>query len=221
MRVIKCKKGHYYDGEIYTRCPHCSNTEINEEKNNRKTIIGRLLSVKIKSTKAAKRDAGLEEKKDFNKNDFHEIEDNSETIDWKGENLTEYLHHEIKNTEDDGEYVTEIFTGVRSVPSLKQIRLQSSGENYVLGFLVKLNDPDKGSFTALYMKDNAAVNELIEYDRSDNKFYIAANESKKIIKLNGSVCENDKIYLDDRDVFEVDGGRYLFIEVCKGFSWTD
>ena len=32
MNLQKCSNGHYYDGDVYSSCPHCKNQQASEGK---------------------------------------------------------------------------------------------------------------------------------------------------------------------------------------------
>ena len=46
MDIIKCEKGHFYDADVFSECPHCNqriNEEVSEESEDTKLVVGWLV----------------------------------------------------------------------------------------------------------------------------------------------------------------------------------
>lgn len=188
MSVIRCKKGHYYDSEKFSQCPHCGIfTEDEEDK-----------------TVALRPSDGLRD------------EDKTVALRPEADSYSRFADQDDKTI---------------------SIYKEEKGVDYIVGWLVCIEGPEKGRDYRLYhgfnrigrdhsmpvavMEDLSIGREAsmaVVYEGKSNRFY-AVSQPGGTAYLNGGLLEAPKA-IKMGDIIEIGKSTFEFVAFCReGRVW--
>lgn len=207
MILKKCDNGHFYNGDKYNRCPHCSSARTKSIQK----VEDRLQRTEILYD--------CEQKPEVSE-DFVNM-----SIEQEKDNLMNYKNDTRKSQNNiDSEKTVSIYDIPESTPTVGWL-ICIEGEHFGEDFRIKTGRNYIGrNFEMDIVLDKAKSisrikHALIVYDPKNNKFIVQPGESNELIYLNNQVLltsEELQIY----DNIGLGTIQLLFIPLCnKEFSW--
>lgn len=239
MKVTKCEKGHFYDGEKYEKCPHCEQ-KINEEPI-RQRDVGRdisstysgVLRSQDSNFNAINRRTGqsavLKKTEDYDVTVAYRPTENDDS---STDKTVAYRPSGNDSSETDKTVAYRPTENV-SQPVMKLQPLNMSEMNVqaekrpqkkngnVLGWLVVIEGIDKGDFLPLYEGENRIGDVPVMYDKKKKAFYVDVFRSPSPVELDGDLLSVSS-YLYHHSVLRILDKSYAVIELCRdGFDWDN
>ena len=198
MNVVKCNMGHYYDGDKYSNCPHCSkenqdkiqyasSSSFEQEHKNMKTTI------------SSEKDGSLTE-----------IVGRTKETDFDDDERTVLLCMTNKGTEP-------------VVGWLVCIKGEDVGESYPLRANKNFIGVSANS-NVIFRRDNGVFGEkyaIIIYENHRRAFIAQPGEAKESYYINGKAVIND-VQLQAYDILDIGNARLIFMPLCgEKFCWED
>ncbi len=221
MKLERCKNGHFYDGDKYSTCPHCSNGQNTVDHGDTTVPLGN------------KPDAGLQ----IFPHDFDDLETT----------IPGSFYSNGGGISDDG---LTIPMGDEETDEGKTIFIDLFDEKTgskvspmqvtpCVGWLVCIDGKHKGQdFRLVPGKNSIGRNErnkvaligddsvsrdcqaMVVYDYKSNMYYATQGSSSTLCYLNGQVLLTQMV-LQAYDVLEVGKCKLLFVPLCgEKFNWT-
>lgn len=213
MNLVKCSKGHFYDGDKFSECPHCKGANSAAE-----TDMTMPADMTV-SKDAADITEALTEPLTVNGNSkiMHAA---SKTQPMFGGNVTEPLDNNEKTIgfyfeEMEIEPVVGWLVGVEGKAFGKSFNLKS-GKNFI-GRNFRGND-------VVLENDNSVSREkhaIIVFDPKSGKFLAQPGMSSELFYVNDEVILQATL-LKTRDVIQIGKTKLMFVPFCgPDFSWDD
>lgn len=229
MNIIKCEKGHFYNGDKYKTCPHC---EEMQQENMRNPQVAESMSNKKSQADSKQPMRGY----------------------WLDENIADTVAYKSSaNTIDTVAYKPKqemIFTAAANYPpetsmvsllpqqSQRSQQPQQPQNSLPVGWLVAISGLEYGKQYPIFMCDNfigSGINNSICVDRDayvlpEHHCTLSFDFQMQKVVLNmecsiGDVFVNnapaqENRYLNHLDRIQIGGSIYMLVELCRdGFSW--
>lgn len=244
MILKRCKKGHYYDGDKYQKCPHCLEEDHNLQQCARH-VLKKSASLKDNAA-AAKTNASLSD----NPVTMPLLSLPDEPVTMPLRHLSDELAEMVPSSLQD-DPITMPLSSVKNLSAGMPLHAKTSTNidhaaalsqerRLTVGWLVCIKGKDFGiSFAvksgrnyigrsakmdiALH-KENEAVKEkhaVIYYVPKQKKFIAEPGETRDLFYLNGEVVMNP-VEIKKKDVLTVGNTRLMFVPFCgENFNWED
>lgn len=209
MNLQKCQKGHFFDGDKFTSCPHCTSSGAIEQTGNHTS-----------KERSQKREAKMNTTKSF----FH--------FDSNGENTNSMTGNNNDIARDKNDYSI-------SEDEIRNKLEQRNALGPVYGWLVGIGGNEYGRSYELFAtentigsgNDNIIVLEsekyicqkdhaIINYDFYNGQFYYDFSKSQGKFIVNAFPISSN-MELNYGDTFEIGTSTFMFVPLCKdGFNWN-
>lgn len=223
MNLVKCNAGHFYDGDKYASCPHCSNGNSESET---APVDKKMDGAMIMCNKGHYYDSAKYTSCPYCEQEGKNLEttvpmskDNSSLLD---------IVNESKKT---------VFANEDETISLSMTK---KGTEPVVGWLVCIKGEEEGKSYPLKANKNfigrAAVSDVILsgdnsisrekhaviiYENHEKIFIAQPGESRELYYINGKVVLNN-VQLQAYDMLEIGKTKLLFMPLCgEKFCWED
>lgn len=224
MNLVRCNAGHYYDGDKYSSCPHCSknNQEMDEptapaEKRTDGTMVKCAKGHYYDSSQYASCPSCEQEGKNL-----------ETTVPFEnGSSLAEIVGKSKKTVfADDDATISLSMTKKGTEPVvgwLVCVKGEEVGESYPLkankNFIGRSANSD-----VTISGDNSVSREkhaVIIYENHGRVFIAQPGESRELYYINGKVVLNN-VQLQAYDILDIGKTRLLFMPLCgEKFCWED
>ena len=191
MKVVMCPKGHYYDGDKFSDCPHC-NEGINTSSSRSSAIkIERSVIYEERNEGQSKQPVSSETSQP------HEVKRNL---------LMPNMRVRPDATVDEDN-------------DMPRTVAYNSKPKRVMGWLVMIDGPMYGDFIPLYDDSNEVNGAVIRFDSGTKKFIADVFNSGTRFDLDSrTLSENEFLYHHSR--IRLKGVTYVLVELCReGFDW--
>lgn len=213
MNLQRCEKGHFYDVDIHSSCPHCNptlgNTPLPPEDNAKSTVLTQPV----------------------------DVVDLNDAVDVSGAFTTDLSILEQEETPDDALENYER-AELNSGKTVGMFASGSDGAKPVVGWLVCVEGPNYGedfrlvagrnfigranNMDVVLSKDMAVSRNkhlVIIYDPVQNEFIVQAGESKELAYHNGkAIIEPTKV--NANDTIKLGESILMLVPFCSDtFSW--
>ena len=226
MNLVKCNAGHYYDGDKYNTCPHCSRE--NREPGPTVPALEKRDGSMIMCPKGHYYDSAKFTSCPYCEKEGQELD---ETMPIESKKNTGSLADVVKASKKT------VFTDDEATISFSMAKM---GTEPVVGWLICIKGEEKGkSFPLKENKnfigrsstsdivisgDNSVSRErhaVIIYEAREKIFIAQPGESRGLYYLNGKVVLNNE-KLNPYDILDIGKTRMLFIPLCgEHFCWED
>ena len=226
MKLVKCNAGHYYDGDRYESCPHCS--RVGQE---------------MAETAPLEKQKGKDTMTSCSHGHFYDASKYSSCPYCEQENK-EYEETVPLGEKKEMSFADIINSGKRTVfadeDKTISLSMTKKGTEPVVGWLVCIKGDEEGKSFPLKSNKNfigrSAASDIvivgdgsvsrekhaiIIYEPHERTFIAQPGESSELYYLNGKVVLNNEI-LKSHDVLEIGNTKLLFVPLCgESFSWED
>lgn len=244
MILKRCKKGHYYDGDKYQKCPHCLEEDHSPQQAARHVLKK---SVSLKDSAAVAKSGSLLSD-DLPTMPLASLYNDSVTIplaslsDDLNERSTSFLQDDpvtmplssLKNHSEGMQLNAKTSAIIDPVAALSQERRLTvgwlvciKGKDFGIGFAVKDGINYIGCSAEMDIalhKDNREVKEkhaVIYYVPKQKKFIAEPGKTRDLFYLNGEVVLNP-VEIKKQDVLTIGNTSLMFVPFCgEDFNWED
>lgn len=193
MTLTKCDKGHFYDGDKFTVCPHCSNMGQEDTP----TVSARPMPFANEGGDDVTVTVGAPEKKPVG------IEDDEVTLGY---------FSAIGEIESKKDPAVGWLVCTKGKLAGEDFRLKS-GRNFIG------RDPTMDVCLAGESKVSRKRHAAVIYDPKRNSFLAQPGESKELVYLNGELVVN-ACKISRGDKLEIGDVELLFVPLCdENFQW--
>lgn len=239
MKVTKCEKGHFYDGEKYVKCPHCEQ-KINEEPV-RQREVGRDISSTYSGVLRSQ-DSGLNaiNRRPGQSASLKNSEDCDVTVAYRPtesfDSSTDktVAYRPMENEPSSVDKTVAYRPTENAIPQAMKLRPLNMSEvsiqaekrpqkkkGNVLGWLVIIEGTGKGDYLPLYEEENRIGEVPVMYDKKKKAFYVDVFRSPSPIELDGDLL-SVSAYMYHHSVLRILDTSYALIELCRdGFDWDN
>ena len=213
--LIRCEKGHFYDGDKFAECPHCKNLSTagktagidTDSVNNMKTVGLDTPQADIKSSVTV---SGFCETTEPWTDDMKKNSKKGSDTPYDGEKTVGYYFAEVKTEPVVGWLVC---IGGAALGVSYQLR---SGKNFI-GRSEAEND--------IVIKNDMSVSRvkhaIIVYDPKSRRFLTQPGMSSELFYLNDEVVLQ-AAPMKARDILQIGETKLMFIPLCgPEFTWED
>lgn len=245
MKLMKCAKGHFYDGDIYPECPHCKATASNN-------ITEKKVHSKLFFNGADKKSDSADYWEPADNNNNAPVSTSNEsseqqgapTLDLKRE--IESLNHTVKLTNGGQRESTNSGTVHVTGSVDKEVKTMAISSNQVtakapvVGWLVGLNGEvygesfqlvsgknfiGRGADMDVVLHGDFSVSRnkhaIIVYDPKGKQFFLQPGESKELFYMNDDVVLDIK-KMQHGDLLQIGETKLKFIALCgEDFTWEN
>lgn len=197
MNLIKCNKGHYYDGDKFPNCPHCAGTVSNNIADNNKTVpLEAAVAPEVCPTEPV---TGTEP----------EVIQSAKVVIPSGEKTVGYY-----DIEEGIEPVVGWLVCVEGVDIGKSYNLKA-GRNFI----------GRSSTNDVVLSDDNSVSRekhaIVIYDPKSRNFMVQPGMSSELFYVNDEVILQ-AVPINDRDFISVGKTKLMFVPCCgPDFTWDD
>lgn len=248
MRLMKCINNHYYDGDVYSKCPHCKEEmdEIRTEK-----LDARCYGVDIMSKHKSNDDLWESNSQDFEQptsmNSAHKESEEKSAVDLRSTienlNMTEKPEYSSNGFDKDKLRKATVAFHTSNVPDDECKTVSFSGRQEdakepLVGWLVGLNGEvygegfplvtgrnyiGRGADMDVVLRGDPSVSRnkhaIIIYDPKNRQFLVQPGESKELFYLNDKVVL-DTLTIINGSVLCIGETKLKFVALCgEDFSW--
>ena len=220
MHLQKCENGHFYDGDKFASCPHCSNT--GGDKKTVPSNTGGTQPSDYDVTVPVTGVSGMEETVAAHVSTGHSGGGQSSSYSAKPTTPSAAdIFGGIQNDDDDA--VTMRFHATKVVGWLVAVDGPSRGDSFTLktgkNFIGRKYEND----VVLEGDDSVSRHKhaIIIYEPKKRKFIAEQGESSGLFYVNDDVVLSP-IELHNRDLISVGSWKLIFVPFCdEAFGWDD
>lgn len=229
MDLKMCEKGHYYDGDKYTVCPHCA--RLGETSESQPEVLKHPSEQERVKENIREKQKNLKSAQPHNKTVAFFSAKSIEHK--KNSNISEEIEFMEKSDETATSIERKVVDENRTVS-----KYQKSDEELPVGWLLCVHGEEFGKVYALKVGKNTIGRSVemdivihgdanvsrenhgvILFEPEERKFIISPAECRNLVYLNGKVLTEVQ-YLKKNDILKLGETKILMIPFCdEEFSW--